>query len=228
MTIASPTTTSPTSAATATGNANGTQSGTSAMNQLSSNFDTFLQLLTTQLQNQDPLNPMDSNQFTQQLVEFSQVEQQIDTNTNLQTLISQGQNQSGAYATGYLGKTVTVTGGQGALTNGQAQWTYNLASAATSTILTVTNAQGQVVYTGSGATSAGNNTFTWNGEDNNGNQLPDGTYTLAVSASNAGSAVTSSVSFSGAVSEVDMSNGSPQLSIGAMQVPLSSIGAVQN
>ena len=64
---------------------------------------------------------MDSNQFTQQLVEFSQVEQQIDTNTNLQTLIIQGTSQSGAYATGYLGKTVTVTGGQGALTNGEAQ-----------------------------------------------------------------------------------------------------------
>jgi flagellar basal-body rod modification protein FlgD len=203
-------------------------SGASAMNQLSGNFDTFLQLLTTQLQNQDPLNPMDSNQFTQQLVEFSQVEQQIDTNTNLQTLISQGQNQSGAYATGYLGKAVTVTGGQGALTNGQAQWTYNLATAATSTTLSVTNANGQVVYTGSGETAAGNNTFSWNGEDNNGNQLPDGTYSLAVSASNAATAVTTTVSTTGTVSEVDMSNGSPQLMIGSMQVPLSSIGAVQN
>ena len=199
-----------------------------AQTQLAGNFDTFLTLLTTQLQNQDPLSPMDSNQFTQQLVEFSQVEQQIDSNTNLQTLISQGTSQSGAYATSYLGKTVTVSGGQGALTGGQAQWNYNLAAAATSTTLTVTNASGQAVYTGSGQTTAGNNTFSWNGEDNNGNQLADGTYTLSVSASNSGTAVTTAVTSSGTVSEVDMTSGSPQLVIGSMEVPLSSIGEVQN
>jgi flagellar basal-body rod modification protein FlgD len=224
MTISSAASTNPTSS---TGTGSST-TGNSAMDQLSGNFDTFLQLLTTQLQNQDPLDPMDSNQFTQQLVEFSQVEQQINTNTNLQTLITQGQTQSGAYATGYLGKVVTVTGGQAALTDGQAQWNYNLAAAATSTTLSVTNANGQVVYSGSGQTSAGNNTFTWNGEDNNGNQLADGTYTLAVNASNAGTAVTTTVSSSGTVSEVNMTGGSPQLVIGAMQVPLSSIGAIQN
>jgi flagellar basal-body rod modification protein FlgD len=215
------------SSATST-NANGTTSGNAALNQLSGNFDTFLQLLTTQLQNQDPLSPMDSNQFTQQLVEFSQVEQQIDSNTNLQTLISQGTTQSGAYATSYLGKTVTVTGGQGALTGGQAAWNYNLASASTSTTLTVLNANNQAVFTTSGGTAAGSNSFSWNGEDNNGNQLPDGTYTLNVNASNSGTAVTSTVTSSGVVNEVDMSNGSPQLMIGGMQVPLSSIGEVQN
>lgn len=227
MTIGS--TTTPTAAnTTPAANANGTTSGSSAMNQLSGNFDTFLQLLTTQLQNQDPLSPMDSNQFTQQLVEFSQVEQQIDSNTNLQTLISQGTSQSGAYATSYLGKTVTVSGGKGALTNGEAQWNYNLAAAATSTTLTVTNASGQAVFTGSGQTAAGNNTFSWNGEDNNGNQLADGTYTLSVSSSNGGTAVTTNVTSAGTVSEVDMTSGSPQLVIGSMEVPLSSIGEVQN
>jgi len=223
MTIGSTTSTTPTASSGASAT-----TANSAMNQLSGNFDTFLQLLTTQLQNQDPLDPMDSNQFTQQLVEFSQVEQQINTNTNLQTLITQGQSQSGAYATGYLGKVVTVSGGEGALTNGQAQWTYNLAAAATSTTLSVTNANGQVVYSGAGQTAAGSNTFTWNGEDLNGNQQPDGTYTLAVNASNAGTAVTTTVSSSGTVSEVNMTGGTPQLVIGAMQVPLTSIGAIQN
>ena len=67
-----------------------------AQQQLSGNFSTFLTLLTTQLQNQDPMNPMDSNQFTQQLVEFSQVEQQINTNDNLKTIIGQGTSQTGA------------------------------------------------------------------------------------------------------------------------------------
>lgn len=203
-------------------------SSNSAMNQLSGNFDTFLQLLTTQLQNQDPLSPMDTSQFTQQLVEYSQVEQQIDSNTNLQTLISQGTSQSAAYATGYLGKTVTVSGGEGSLSNGEAQWTYNLGTAATSTTLTVTDAKGNVVFTGSGQTAAGNNTFNWNGQDDAGNQVPDGTYTLAVKALAGGSTVTSSVSSTGTVSEVNMVSGTPQLLIGSMEVPLTSISSVRN
>jgi flagellar basal-body rod modification protein FlgD len=198
------------------------------MAQLSGNFSTFLTLLTTQLKNQDPTSPMDSNQFTQQLVEFSQVEQQINTNTNLQTLITQGTSQSGAYATSYLGKTVTVTGGLGSLTDGEASWNYNLGAAASSTALTVTDANGNVVYNGAGSTTAGNNTFTWNGEDNNGNQLPDGSYTLAVNATANGASVTTSVSSVGQVSEVNMTSGTPQLVIGSMNVGLSSIGNVQN
>src|SRR5476649_1060966 len=97
-----------------------------AMKQLSGNFSTFLTLLTTQLKNQDPTSPMDSNTFTQQLVEYSQVEQQINTNTNLQTLISQGSSNAAAVTTGYLGKTVSVTNGNASLTSGTANWTYNL------------------------------------------------------------------------------------------------------
>ncbi|HEX4117607.1 MAG TPA: flagellar hook assembly protein FlgD [Rhizomicrobium sp.] len=203
-------------------------SSSSSMSQLSSNFDTFLQLLTTQLQHQDPLDPMDTSQFTQQLVEYSQVEQQIDTNSNLQSLISQGTSQSAAYATGYLGKTVTVSGGEGSLTNGEAQWTYNLGADATSTTLQVTDANGNVVYSGSGQTTKGDNSFNWNGEDNAGNALPDGSYTLAVKASAGGQTVTTSVTSVGTVSEVNLINGVPELLIGSMEVPLTSIASVKN
>jgi flagellar basal-body rod modification protein FlgD len=217
------------SAAAAAAASTGTTSGTDAMSQLSGNFDTFLQLLTTQLQNQDPTSPMDTNQFTQQLVEYSQVEQQINTNTNLQSLITQGTSQSGAYATSYLGKTVTVSGGQAGLTDGTATWNYNLGATAASSVLTVTNASGATVYTGTGDTAQGNNTFNWNGEDNNGNQQPDGTYTLSVSASDtSGTAITSTVTSTGQVSEVDMSSGSPQLKIGSLEVGLSGISNVTN
>jgi flagellar basal-body rod modification protein FlgD len=221
MSTVSPTSTTPSTT--------GTSGSGNAMQQLSGNFDTFLQLLTTQLQNQDPTSPMDTNQFTQQLVEYSQVEQQIDTNTNLQTLITQGTSQSGAYATSYLGKTVTVSGGKGALTNGEATWNYNLGAQASSALLTVTNASGQTIYTGAGPTAQGNNSFTWNGEDNNGNQQPDGTYTLSVAAADSsGTAITNTVTSSGQVSEVDMSSGTPQLVIGAMEVGLSGISDVTN
>src|ERR1700742_516134 len=118
------TTTPATSAPTTTTNSNGTAGANTAVSQLSSNFSTFLTLLTTQLKDQDPTSPMDSSQFTQQLVEYSQVEQQIDTNDNLKTLISQGQSQGSAMATTYLGKKVTITNGQSPLTNSKATWDY--------------------------------------------------------------------------------------------------------
>jgi flagellar basal-body rod modification protein FlgD len=227
MTTTAPVTTPPVTT-TAT-NANGTTSTPDAMAGLSTNFSTFLTLLTTQLKNQDPTSPMDSNQFTQQLVEFSQVEQQINTNSNLQTLITQGTSQAGTFAASYLGKKVSVTNGNASLSNGQANWSYNLGSTATSTLLTVTNAAGTVVYDGPGATSAGSNSFSWNGADNNGNTVPDGTYTLAVAAqASDGSKITTSVASAGTVSQIDMTGGTPQLVVGNMEVPLSSIAAVMN
>jgi flagellar basal-body rod modification protein FlgD len=204
-------------------------SSDSATQQLTGNMNTFLQLLTTQLQNQDPMNPMDSDQFTQQLVEYSQVEQQINTNTNLQTLISLQQGGAASSAVSYLGKTVSVTNGNAALTDSAASWNYTLAAPSSETTLTVTNASGQTVYTGAGSTSAGSNTFDWDGQDNSGNQLPDGVYTLAVSAAASdGSAVQTSVSSTGVVSEVNLSGSTPELMIGSMAVPISQVATVQN
>src|SRR5579871_1104868 len=104
--------TTPVTSTGSTTTSTGTSSSNDALSGLSSNFSTFLTLLTTQLKNQDPTSPMDSNQFTQQLVEFSQVEQQINTNDNLQTLISQGSSTASAMATTYLGRNVSVTNGQ--------------------------------------------------------------------------------------------------------------------
>jgi flagellar basal-body rod modification protein FlgD len=199
-----------------------------ANQQLSGNLNTFLTLLTTQLQNQDPLNPMDSDQFTQQLVEYSQVEQQINTNSDLQSLISLQQGGAGSSAVGYLGKTITVTNGNAPLTNSQATWNYSLAAPSAATTLTVTNSSGQTVYTGSGSTAAGSSTFNWNGQDNNGNQLPDGVYNLAVTAvGSSGSAVTTGVSSSGVVSEVNLSGAVPVVMVGSMAVPISQITSVQ-
>jgi flagellar basal-body rod modification protein FlgD len=220
MTTVAPVTTNPAASAAAATTA-------TDQTQLAGNFDTFLKLLTTQLQNQDPLSPMDSNQFTQQLVEFSQVEQQINTNTNLTTLINQGTSQSGAFAVNYLGKTVTVTNGNASLTNGAANWNYNLGTQAAQTTLTVTDANGNAVYSGPGLTAAGNNTFAWDGRSTNGTQVPDGVYTLQVAATAAdGSTVTSSVSSKGVVSEVDMTSGTPKLIVGSMSLAVSDIAGV--
>jgi len=220
MTTVAPTTAAPAAAAS-------TQN--TATQQLSGNFDTFLTLLTTQLQNQDPMNPMDSNQFTQELVEFSGVEQQIDTNSNLQTLISLQQGNAGTQAVSYLGKSVTVTNGSAALTDGTADWSYALGATSSSTALSVTNSAGQVVYTTAGETASGQHDFEWNGEDNNGNQLPDGVYNLTVTATASdGSSVSSAVASKGVVDEVNMTGSAPYLMIGSMAVPLSQVSAVDN
>ncbi len=221
-----PATTTPGATTTAT-NANGTTTGSDAFSQLSGNFQTFLTLLTTQLKNQDPTSPMDSNEFTQQLVEYSQVEQQINTNTNLQSLISQGSSNASAMTVSYLGKNVSITNGNASLTNGAATWTYNLGSTAASTTLSVTNSAGTVVYTAPGSVTAGSNTFNWNGQDNSGNQLDDGTYKLSVTATDpTGNAITTSVASAGTVSQIDMTSGTPKLVVGNMEISPSDIAAV--
>ncbi|MBA2589038.1 MAG: flagellar hook assembly protein FlgD [Alphaproteobacteria bacterium] len=200
-----------------------------AMKKLSGNFSTFLTLLTTQLKNQDPTSPMDSNAFTQQLVMYSQVEQQIDTNSNLKTLISQGTSNAAAVTTGYLGKKVSILNGNAALTNGSASWTYNLDAAAATNQLSITDSKGKLVYAGAGETAAGNHTFAWDGKDNNGNQLADGAYTLNVAATGgAGGAVTSSVASAGTVTQIDMTGSTPKLVIGSMEVNLGDVAAVAN
>ncbi|HWU56974.1 MAG TPA: flagellar hook capping FlgD N-terminal domain-containing protein [Rhizomicrobium sp.] len=200
-----------------------------AMKQLSGNFSTFLTLLTTQLKNQDPTSPMDSNQFTQQLVMYSQVEQQISTNDNLKTLITQGTSNAAAMTTGYLGKKVSITNGNASLSGGTATWTYNLANTAASTQLSITDSHGRTVYNGTGQTTAGNSTFTWDGKDNNGNQLADGTYTLIVKAADtSGNTITSSVASAGTVTQIDMTGATPQLIVGNMEVGLGDIAAVAN
>jgi flagellar basal-body rod modification protein FlgD len=144
----------------------------SASQQLAGNFDTFLQLLTTQLQNQNPLDPLDTNQFTEQLVEFASVEQQINENTNLQTLISMQQTNEATSALQLVGSTVTVGGNAAALDNADnsaATWSLTTTTPATANV-TVTSAAGTTAYSGTMSLNAGTQTFTWNGQGNHRNR----------------------------------------------------------
>src|ERR687895_765063 len=113
-----------TSAITPTPTAASAAASTVTSKTMASNFDQFLRLLTTQLKNQNPLDPLDTNQFTQQLVQFAQVEQQISMNTSLSTLIALQQATQTSAAMSFLGTTVEVEGSTTRLQGGQATWTY--------------------------------------------------------------------------------------------------------
>ena len=188
--------------------------GLTGSQQLAGNFDTFLQLLTTQLQNQDPLDPLDTNQFTQQLVEFASVEQQVDMNTNMQTLISLQQTSEATSAMQFLGASVTLSGSSATLASGSpATWSLNSPSPATANV-TITSSTGQTAYTGTVSLTAGTQTYSWNGQGNNGVTWPAGQYTLAINATGAnGQTVSVTTQIQGTVSGVDLSQNPPQLTV---------------
>jgi flagellar basal-body rod modification protein FlgD len=195
---------------------------TRSESQLAANFDTFLLLLTAQLKNQDPLEPMDSNQFTQQLVQFSQVEQQINSNKNLESLIALTKARSSSDAVSYLGKTLTLTDGTAALMGGEAVWAYSLENDAANATLYVKNMRGDVVYSAPAEMSEGMHSFTWNGVGTGGGTLPPGPYHLSVVARTVdGEAIKSRVASQGVISEVDLTGDEPILMIGPLGVPLS-------
>ena len=205
-----------------------TGAAASASTKLADTYDSFLKLLTTQLQHQDPLSPMDSNQFISQLVEFASVEQQIASNTNLEKLISLQSSGIAGASLGYLGKTIEATGDTNTLANGKAEFAYTLPSNAIAATATVTNAQGQAVYLSAVPASTGRHAFTWDGKDFNGNTLPDGEYRVRIDAVDAKeAAVPASISVIGKVTSVEQTSAGPILLLGATQIPLAKVTAVK-
>jgi len=200
-----------------------------AQQSLAGDQQTFLTLLTTQLKNQDPMNPMNTDQFTQQLVAMTGVQQQILTNELLQQMVG---NQTGVGSpVDLLGKTVTATTSNATLQGGQATWQFATAAQAADVQATVSNDLGQTVAQADlGALGPGAHAYAWNGKDLNGVQLPDGgTYTLAIAAKDAaGNPVTSNIATEGTVSAVSNSGGQALLTVNGTQVPASSVTSVQN
>jgi len=177
---------------------------------LTDNYDTFLVLLTAQLQNQDPLAPMDSTQFTQQLVQFSQVEQQIRTNEQLESLVGQYQAASAGAALSYLGREALIESDQTLLVNGAANWGYSLPEMADEVTLQVRDARGRTVYETTGQNAEGNHVFNWNGRDQQGNQAPDGAYTLVVTAKDSeGESIAATMTVREQIRGVDFSGPTP-------------------
>ena len=181
---------------------------------IAENFSTFLQLLTTQLKNQNPMDPLDTNQFTSQLVQFAQVEQQMKQNDQLSQIIAIEKNAQTTVALSYVGHTVVVEGNTSQLTvPGVAGWTMNITKPATATV-TVKDATGQTCYTGTFSVTPGQQNFTWDGKGNDGKQWPAGSYTLTATAKDA-SGETSAISTEviAVVDSVDLTKDPPLLSI---------------
>ena len=195
---------------------------------LSDNYDTFLILLTAQLQNQDPLAPMDSTQFTQQLVQFSQVEQQIRTNEQLEGLAGQYNAAAAGAALSYLGKDAIISADETYLAGGEANWAYRLPEAATSMKISVTDAQGRVIYeTNAAARGGGEHLFTWDGTKSDGSTATDGVYQISIEATNAaGTAITPTISVRETIMGVDFTGDTPVVITPAGTRELSSIRSV--
>jgi flagellar basal-body rod modification protein FlgD len=235
MASTSATTASPVVSGTTTPTSSSSSSSSSASSanalasqQIAGNFQSFLQLLTTQLQNQNPLDPLDTNQFTQQLVEFAGVQEQLNTNDSLQTLVSLQQTAQATQALTFVGKTAIVSGNTATMTNSSASWELSVPSNSNVNV-SIANSSGQTVYTGTVPESAGNQKFTWNGIGSDGTQWPDGQYTLTASTTDgSGNSVGITTQVAGTVSGVNLTQTPPLLMINGQSYTINQIQSISN
>ena len=195
---------------------------------LAEDFDTFLRLLTEQLKNQDPLSPLDTNEFTSQIVQFTSVEQQIAANKNLEALIALQSNSAAANAVDYIGRRVTIDSAENQLTEQGAQWAYALPGSSQATSLQVVDGTGAVVFTAPGATTPGSHDFVWDGTTSAGQTAPPGVYSLRVVAVDAEeNELEAAISIRAVIDRVIFGPEGPSLAFGDLTARLADIKAVE-
>jgi len=195
---------------------------------LSSNFNNFLSMLMTQLKNQDPTSPMDTNQFTSELVQFSSVEQQINTNTSLTQLIQLTQGGEVMQASAMTGKQVTASSDHVPLQSGSGTIQFNTTTAQPVDI-SIFDANGAKLSDSMLMSSAGTNTWNWNGTDASGRTVPDGSYKFAVIGANADGTTTAlAASVIGKATGVQSQSNGMQLQLGALSIGFSQVQSVGN
>ncbi|MFM9891144.1 MAG: flagellar hook assembly protein FlgD [Rickettsiales bacterium] len=208
-----------------------TSDAKTALTSLSGDVTFFLKLLTTQLKNQDPTAPFDTTQLTQQIAQFSGVEQQVKTNSNLEKLITSNTQSQATTAVSYIGFETETAGADGQVVGGQGAFSYVLPSAASNVSVTLTNASGSVVFQGQGAKNSGRNILVWDGVNSStGKQEPDGIYKIAIKASGAnGKDLLAETRSVGIVSGVESgADGTVNLNVGTKKVTLEQILAVRS
>jgi flagellar basal-body rod modification protein FlgD len=201
----------------------GSSSGTTTPG-IADNFNTFLTLLTTQLQNQNPLDPLDTNQFTQQLVQFAGIEQQMKGNAALTSLVNIEKSAASTQALVFVGQNVAVDGGTAQFANGSATWNLNAPADANTTISITSATTGQTAYSGPFSVKAGNASFVWDGKGNDGTSWPAGAYKMTVVGKDStGNSVAVSTEVQGTVDSVDLTASPPLLSIGGQNYTVDQI-----
>ena len=184
----------------------------------------FLKLIVAELKNQNPLDPTDTTQFMNQLVSYASYDQQQTMNSNLSDLVTSMNSMLSSNGLGYIGQTVEAKGDTTTLQNGSASWGYSLTSESAATTITVSDQNGNAVWSGSGETSSGQHTFTWDGTTSSGGKAADGDYTVSVSAKNAsGTSVLDYTTVIGKVTGIDSSSGKTLLTIGDTTVEMSNV-----
>lgn len=209
------TTVSSSTASTASTSSSSSSSGTTIF----SNFNTFLTLLTTQLKNQDPSSPMDTDQFTQQLVQYASVEQLMSANETLSSLLSLQESAQVVDSASLVGKTIEVESNSLALQNGSASLRLPEKGTYSSAVITVTNGSGSTVHTETVALGSDSQVWTWDGKSNAGAQLADGSYKVTVTGTNSAGA-TGNLDFTviGKATSVQMDSDKLKVSMGDLTV----------
>lgn len=210
---------------TTTGSAQQAQNTNNQRVALAEDFSQFLQLLTTQLQNQDPLSPMDSTEFTNQLVQFSQVEQQINSNAKLDNLVQLQLASISSVALGYVGMDISYISSEMSY-DGETpvDISYALASEAITAKVNVYDEEGELIYSADAPKSTGINKFTWDGKDKAGQPVEAGTYTVKIDAlDKEEEPIENTTVVSGHVKGIETQNGVVYVLVGERAIPMSSI-----
>jgi flagellar basal-body rod modification protein FlgD len=195
-----------------------------ASTKLAEDFSQFLTLLTVQLQNQDPLSPMDTTEFTNQLVAFTGVEQQINTNQKLDSMVALQIGSAYSASQNYVGKKVSYVSSEFQFTGAPSEMRYSLDKEATVSKINIFNEAGKVVYSTDAAKTPGVKEFVWNGQLNNGGVAPPGTYQIRVDAIDSEeNPIQANTVVSGVVRGTESQNGQIFLLVGERAVPLSNI-----
>jgi len=214
------------SGTTSTGTTTTTATTSAASASASASYNTFLTLLTTQLKNQDPLNPTNTDTFTSEMIQLSGVEQELAI---LSTISSNLNSMTTSNGLGYIGKTVSATGSTSPMQGGTAQWSYTLNAAASNVKLSVEDSSGETVYSTTGDATSGTHNFSWNGQTSGGGTLTSGDYKLNVTATDStGKTVTTTTDLIGKVTGVDSTSGTTNLKIGDIDVPLANVSTINS
>ena len=195
---------------------------------LAGDMDAFLLLLVTQLKNQDPLSPLEPTEFTNQLVNFAGVEQQIATNDNIEKLLSVQNAVLASAVIGFVGKEVVAdTSGKLPLQNGEATFEYTLGSSASNVVMTISDDEGRILFTKAGETSVGKHEVIWDGKDGKDQTMPDGSYNLAITPlAFSGETIEHTIRVKAVITGISLANGETKMDASGVTIPFEKIETV--